>query len=50
MMEWTKSKYSTGHGQEICMEEGTTKKWRANNKENTYRWKTQGLPLVPTPS
>jgi hypothetical protein len=36
--------------QEICMEEGTTKKWRAINKENTYRWKTQGLPLVPTPS
>jgi hypothetical protein len=26
------------------------KKWRAINKENTYRWKTQGLPLVPTPS
>jgi len=41
------SKCSTGHGQEICVEEGTTKKWRTINKENALRWKTQNLPLVP---
>jgi hypothetical protein len=41
-------KLSTGHGQEICMEESTTKKWETMNKENVFRWKTQDLPLVPT--